>query len=65
MEFGRYTITETIFILDSKGKLLAVSHCLRQQTKKSSKLQYVLADFIAPKNSGKKDFIGAFVEFWH
>ena len=57
-----YTIDDDIFILDSKGELLAVSHCLRQQTKKSSKaFNMSLADFIAPKNSGKKDFIGAFV----
>ena len=57
-----YAIDDDIFILDSKGELLAVSHCLRQQTKKSSKaFNMSLADFIAPKNSGKKDFIGAFV----
>ena len=57
-----YTIDDDIFILDSKGELLAVSHCLRQQTKKSSKAYNMsLADFIAPKSSGKKDFIGAFV----
>ena len=59
---GAYSVDDDIFILDDKGELLAVSHCLRQQTKKSSKaFNMSLADFIAPKSSGKKDFIGAFV----
>ena len=57
-----YSVDDDIFILDDKGEVLAVSHCLRQQTKKSSKaFNMSLSDFIAPKSSGKKDFIGAFV----
>ena len=48
--------------MDKNGKIIAISHCLRQQSKKSSKGHNIsLADFIAPKSSGKKDFIGAFV----
>ena len=48
--------------MDKNGKIIAISHCLRQQSKKSSKGYNIsLADFIAPKSSGKKDFIGAFV----
>ena len=57
-----HTIEDDIFIFDEKDELLAVSHCLRQQTKKSSKaFNMSLSDFIAPKSSGIKDYIGAFV----
>ncbi len=57
-----YTIEDDIFIFDEKDELLAVSHCLRQQTKKSSKaFNMSLSDFIAPKSTGIKDYIGAFV----
>ena len=56
------TIEDDIFIFDEKDELLAVSHCLRQQTKKSSKaFNMSLSDFIAPKSAGIKDYIGAFV----
>ncbi|MCY4154428.1 MAG: methionine synthase [Gammaproteobacteria bacterium] len=41
--------------------LLAVLHSLRQQTQKpSGQPNFALADFIAPKQSGKCDHIGAF-----
>jgi 5-methyltetrahydrofolate--homocysteine methyltransferase len=57
-----YSIDDDIFILDESGQQIAVSHSLRQQTKKSSKAYNMsLADFIAPKSSDKKDYIGAFV----
>ena len=57
-----HTIEDDIFIFDEKDELLAVSHCLRQQTKKSSKaFNMSLSDFIAPKSTGVKDYIGAFV----
>ena len=57
-----HTIEDDIFIFDEKDELLAVSHCLRQQTKKSSKaFNMSLSDFIAPESTGIKDYIGAFV----
>ena len=57
-----HTIEDDIYIFDEKDELLAVSHCLRQQTKKSSKaFNMSLSDFIAPKSTGIKDYIGAFV----
>ena len=57
-----YSIEDDIFILDENDELLAVSHCLRQQTKKSSKaFNMSLSDFIAPKSTKIKDYIGAFV----
>ena len=45
---------------DRKG-LLAVLHSLRQQTRKPpGQANFALADFIAPKETGKPDYIGAF-----
>ncbi len=37
-----------------------VSHHLRQRTEKVGFASYCLADFVAPKLSGKADYIGAF-----
>ena len=53
---------DDIHILDDNEKEIAVSHTLRQQTKKSIRAHNIaLSDFIAPLDSGKKDYIGAFV----
>ncbi|MCK4662414.1 MAG: methionine synthase [Bacteroidales bacterium] len=43
----------------SREKIIAVLHHLRQQTNKTD-VNYCLSDFIAPKESGKNDYIGAF-----
>ena len=53
---------DDIEILDPESKtVIAISHQLRQQREKSAGLPYIsLADFIAPKASGKQDYIGAF-----
>lgn len=40
--------------------VINVSHHLRQQTEKTGFANYCLADFVAPKVSGKADYIGAF-----
>ena len=41
--------------------ILTIIHTLRQQTKKhETQPNYALADFIAPKETGIKDYIGAF-----
>ncbi len=46
---------------ESRGKVLTRVHTLRQQNEKvGDKPYYALADFIAPKESGIKDYIGAF-----
>jgi 5-methyltetrahydrofolate--homocysteine methyltransferase len=43
------------------GELKTVIHSLRQQNKKADGLpNYSLSDFIAPKDSDKKDYIGGF-----
>lgn len=43
------------------GNQLSVFHFLRQQSKKATGLANVcLSDFIAPKSSGKRDYIGLF-----
>lgn len=47
---------------ENRRGILAELHTLRQQGKKSADTaaNYALADFIAPKESGVKDYIGAF-----
>ncbi len=50
-----------VYTDESRTTVLARLHQLRQQTAKSTaQPNYCLADFIAPKNSGIKDYIGAF-----
>ncbi len=46
---------------ESRSNVLATFHTLRQQTeKRSGQHNQALADFIAPRESGRIDFIGAF-----
>ena len=46
---------------DTRSKLITRFHFLRQQMQKpEDRANLSLADFIAPKSSGKKDYIGAF-----
>lgn len=44
---------------ETRTHVLTVSHHLRQQTEKVGFANYCLADFVAPKLSGKADYIGA------
>ncbi|UJL38992.1 methionine synthase [Pantoea agglomerans] len=45
---------------ERRDEILCVSHHLRQQTEKTDFANYCLADFVAPKSSGKADYLGAF-----
>ncbi|SFN81398.1 methionine synthase (B12-dependent) [Candidatus Pantoea varia] len=45
---------------ERRDEILCVSHHLRQQTEKTDFANYCLADFVAPKTSGKADYLGAF-----
>ena len=46
---------------DERGNdTIAVLHTLRQQQETASKLNLALADFIAPKESGIRDYVGGF-----
>ena len=45
---------------EARSQVIAVSHHLRQQTEKVGFANYCLADFVAPKASGKADYLGAF-----
>lgn len=49
-----------IYTDDTRTEVLAVSHHLRQQTQKPKGANYCLSDFIAPKETGIADYIGAF-----
>lgn len=55
------TENDDVEVKDELGNHLATFHTLRQQHKKSDGKEYfALSDFIAPKSSGKIDYIGAF-----
>jgi len=50
-----------IYADESRAKTKMICHCLRQQLDKApGKPNLSLADFIAPKDSGAKDYIGTF-----
>ncbi len=50
-----------IYADDARRKIAMIWHNLRQQTRKPNDIpNYCLADFIAPKDSGVGDYIGAF-----
>ncbi|HSR63185.1 MAG TPA: methionine synthase [Gammaproteobacteria bacterium] len=50
-----------VYTSNKRDGILMELHTLRQQTKKpDGQPNYALADFIAPKESGKEDYIGAF-----
>ncbi|MGR5064773.1 methionine synthase [Photobacterium sp. DNB22_13_2] len=49
-----------VYTDESRTKVAKVLHNLRQQTEKPKGFNYCLSDYIAPKESGKADWIGAF-----
>jgi 5-methyltetrahydrofolate--homocysteine methyltransferase len=50
-----------IYADESRSKVLMTWHNLRQQNEKASdRSNFCLADFVAPKGSGVKDYLGAF-----
>ncbi|MCV9878245.1 methionine synthase [Brenneria izbisi] len=49
-----------IYTDERRNAVLLVSHHLRQQTEKKDFPNYCLSDFVAPKSSGKPDYLGAF-----
>jgi 5-methyltetrahydrofolate--homocysteine methyltransferase len=62
---GRLTATSPDDIIlytdDTRKEILTTFHTLRQQMDKpEDQPNYALADFIAPKDSGRRDYLGAF-----
>ncbi|MGW8123136.1 methionine synthase [Roseivirga echinicomitans] len=50
-----------VYTDDTRTEIKTVFRCLRQQGKKGTNIPNIsLADFVAPKNSGKADYIGGF-----
>ncbi len=59
--FEANTINEDDISVQKKGEEIAIFRTLRQQLKKREGVpNHALADFIAPKDSGKTDYMGAF-----
>jgi len=51
-----------IYADDERKKSVGLMHCLRQQmTRTNNRPNLSLSDFVAPKDSGKADYIGGFV----
>ncbi len=50
-----------VFDPERPDHVLTTFHCLRQQMEKKDKPNYSLADFIAPVESGRRDYLGGFV----
>ncbi|MDG1331525.1 MAG: methionine synthase [Crocinitomicaceae bacterium] len=62
--FPANAVEDDILIYDPEDetKQISVQHAMRQQTKKAAGVTNIaLSDFIAPVDSGKKDYIGGFV----
>lgn len=49
-----------VYTDESRTQVAKVLHNLRQQTEKPKGFNYCLSDYIAPKSSGKKDWVGGF-----
>jgi 5-methyltetrahydrofolate--homocysteine methyltransferase len=59
--FEANSINEDDISVQKKGKEIAIFRTLRQQLKKREGIpNHALADFVAPKDSGKTDYMGAF-----
>jgi 5-methyltetrahydrofolate--homocysteine methyltransferase len=59
--FEANTIHDDDISIQKKGKEIAVFRTLRQQLEKRAEVPNIaLADFIAPKESGKQDYMGVF-----
>ncbi len=57
--FPASSVGDDVEIYDLNEDAIAQVHCLRQQIKKAD-YQFCLSDFIAPKDSGKQDWLGVF-----
>merc|ERR1740127_63350 len=49
-----------VYAADGSGRTLGKFHTLRQQEEREDSVYYAMSDFIAPKASGKTDYLGAF-----
>ena len=49
-----------VFAADGSGASLGVFHTLRQQEEREDATYFALSDFVAPKESGVRDYVGAF-----
>lgn len=54
-----------VYADDTRAAVRAVFHTLRQQVIKKDKPNFALSDFIAPKGSGRFDYIGGFAVVIH
>jgi 5-methyltetrahydrofolate--homocysteine methyltransferase len=60
--FPANSVVDDIEVYQDEGRQHAIhiAHHLRQQTQKPNGPNYCISDFVAPKTSGKADYLGAF-----
>ncbi len=58
--FRANSVADDVEIYSEDGQVIAIFHFLRQQEIKGG-VHYCLSDFVAPAESGKKDYMGCFV----
>ena len=49
-----------VYDVDGSGKELGTFHTLRQQEEREDSTYFALSDFVAPKDTGIQDYVGAF-----
>ena len=54
-----------VYTDESRSSVKSVFYTLRQQMQKKDKPNYALSDFVAPKDSNRKDYLGCFVVSIH
>ncbi|MFT4548852.1 MAG: 5-methyltetrahydrofolate--homocysteine methyltransferase, partial [Verrucomicrobiales bacterium] len=54
-----------VYTDDTRSEVRSKFHTMRQQMPKKDKPNFALADFVAPKDSGREDYIGGFVVCIH
>lgn len=59
--FPANSVGDDVEVYDDDGKIVTTLNFLRQQMKKDAgRPNFCLADFVAPKDSGKTDYVGGF-----
>ena len=60
--FGANSVGDDIAVTGAEGRQIATFYCLRQQAERGAgEPNHALSDYIAPKDTGHEDYVGAFV----
>ncbi len=60
--FRANSVGDDIAVTDEEGRDIATLYCLRQQAERGAgEPNHALSDYVAPRDTGREDYIGAFV----